>query len=86
MCGVTVSSFALRNGESLLLNIVFTAVVSLGGTYVVLLESAMKRELNFIDSGNILPGHGGILDRLDGFFMAAPLAFCYFYFLQHLIA
>jgi phosphatidate cytidylyltransferase len=57
------------------------AVVVVTGTWGDLIESCMKREMGIKDSGNILPGHGGILDRFDSALLAIPSVVIYLYLL-----
>lgn len=54
------------------------------GTWGDLTESLMKRHLGIKDSGNILPGHGGMLDRFDSAIMAIPATVVYLYVLSFL--
>lgn len=57
-------------------------VVTVFGTWGDLVESLFKRTLGIKDSGNILPGHGGMLDRFDSSLMAIPASVVYLYTLS----
>lgn len=56
---------------------VIASIVVITGTLGDLVESMMKRSLEIKDSGNILPGHGGILDRFDAVLISVPIVFVY---------
>jgi phosphatidate cytidylyltransferase len=57
--------------------LILAPIVIFSATYGDLAESLFKRSINIKDSGDILPGHGGILDRFDSVFLSAPIIFVY---------
>lgn len=56
---------------------VLGVIVALTGVAGDLIESLMKRSADVKDSGKLMPGHGGILDRFDALFISVPFAFAY---------
>jgi phosphatidate cytidylyltransferase len=56
-------------------SIVLGGIVAISAALGDLFESAFKRDLQVKDSGRVLAGHGGVLDRVDGFLFALPAAF-----------
>ena len=57
--------------------LIFGAVVTIFSTWGDLVESLIKRSLNIKDSGKIMPGHGGILDRIDSLLLVVPACFLF---------
>ena len=57
--------------DSIVLGVVVTVAAALGDLF----ESAFKRDLEVKDSGRLLAGHGGVLDRVDAFLFALPAAY-----------
>ena len=55
-------------------------IMAVAGQIGDLFESAMKRASNIKDSGRILPGHGGMLDRIDGLLLAIPVLYVFLVF------
>ncbi|HOE43388.1 MAG TPA: phosphatidate cytidylyltransferase, partial [Rhodoferax sp.] len=74
-CNAVVSSFYTRLGQHgwlfLIFACVFMAAMSVVGD---LIESLVKRSAGVKDSSGLLPGHGGVLDRIDALLPALPLA------------
>ena len=60
---------------------IFSEIIVIFGTFGDLIESLLKRTVQVKDSGNAIPGHGGLLDRFDSMLLAAPVIFIYLSFL-----
>ena len=78
---ILVSNFNYLELEFNLKNVLFCLVISLISQLGDLFISLLKRKAEIKDTGNLLPGHGGILDRVDGIIFAVPFS----YFLLKLI-
>jgi len=57
--------------------VIISVIVSVAGTYGDLVESMLKRSTGVKDSGTIMPGHGGFLDRFDSTIISFPLVYLF---------
>lgn len=60
--------------------VIYALIIIIFATLGDLVESLLKRNFNVKDSGSILPGHGGMLDRFDGVLLSSPVIFLYINF------
>ncbi|GAB4310128.1 MULTISPECIES: phosphatidate cytidylyltransferase [Pseudothermotoga] len=58
--------------------VIFSLTIAIFDTFGDIFESALKRYFNLKDSGNVLPGHGGMLDRIDGLLFVTPVTYFLF--------
>lgn len=79
MVGVVVfgAATALFTGYSLLQIMIVSVLAGFSGQAGDLSESIIKRDVGIKDSSHIIPGHGGVLDRFDSIFFAAPVIYLY---------
>ncbi len=67
--------YKVSSGYSMILWIILSGLISISALIGDLSESVIKRSLNIKDSGNLLPGHGGLLDRFDSLLFATPVVY-----------
>jgi phosphatidate cytidylyltransferase len=75
-----VNNSLLNLYDSIILGMLIGIASQVGDNF----ESLLKRYTNVKDSSNIIPGHGGLLDRFDSLIFVTPLIYFYFYFIKYL--
>ena len=88
LAGYLISKYYIKanpefSDRSILIWTSIAVIVGIVGTIGDLIESKFKRIAGVKDSGNIMPGHGGILDRLDSVIFVAPIIFLFYQILNY---
>jgi phosphatidate cytidylyltransferase len=76
---VTLAGYYLLKYKDVTSLIVISGIAAIIGTIGDLLESKLKRMADVKDSGHLMPGHGGFLDRFDSLILATPFVCLYFF-------
>ena len=87
--GYLISSYLIKpsaqfSDKSILIWMIIAAIVGVIGTVGDLIESKFKRIAGVKDSGKIMPGHGGVLDRFDGYLLALPMVYTFVYLIHQI--
>ena len=84
LCAIIISCFGVFYAQiSLLQALIGGLIITAAAQFGDLSESLIKRDAGVKDSSDILPGHGGMLDRFDGYIFAIPISYYFFaYFCQ----
>jgi phosphatidate cytidylyltransferase len=72
-----ITYYGFNSGSATIYIMLLAAIACVAGTFGDLLESKLKRMAGVKDSGNIMPGHGGFLDRFDSLLLAIPAVWLY---------